>query len=101
MNLRKLGFAIGLSLVVPGSSAASSQGTETADVVVPQARHARDQGDMESLQALVRGARDEAMRTNSFDANLRTALLDACLIEAGHVHQNDKLVRQAALDGVA
>jgi tetratricopeptide (TPR) repeat protein len=96
-----LGFAIGLSLVVPASSAASSQGTETADVVVGHAWHARDRGDIESLQALVRGARDEAMRTNSFDANLRTAFLDACLIEAGHVHQNDKVVRQAAQDGVA
>jgi len=41
------------------------------------------------------------MRTNSFDANLRTAPLDACLIEAGHDHQNDKVAKQAAQDGLA
>jgi len=99
MNRVTLGLAMCLCMVVTAGTGVSAQ--ETADVVVRQARKARDKGDIESLQALIRSARDEATRTNSFDANLRTALLDACLVEAAHDHQNDKVVKQAAQDGVA
>lgn len=93
-----LGLAICLCTVVTAGTGVSQ---ETADVVILQGRLARDKGDIESLEALIRGARDEATRTNSFDANLRTALLYACLVEAAHDHQNDKVVKQAAQDGVA
>jgi len=74
---------------------------ETADVVIRQGRMARDKGDVESLQELVRRAGDEATKTNGFDANLRIALLSAFLVEAAHDRQNDKIAKQAAQDGVA
>ena len=94
MKTATIGLATCLCLVVSADTLVSGQ--ETADVVVRQARQARDKGDIESLQGLIRSARDEATRTNSFDANLRTALLDACLVEAAHDHQNDTVVKQAA-----
>jgi tetratricopeptide (TPR) repeat protein len=99
MKTAAIGLATCLCLVVSADPGVSGQ--ETADEVVRQARQARDKGDIESLQALIRSARDEVTRTNSFDANLRTALLDACLVEAAHDHQNDTVVKQAAQEGVA
>jgi tetratricopeptide (TPR) repeat protein len=99
MKTATIGLATCLCLVVSADSGASGQ--ETADLMLRQARHARDKGDIESLQALIRTARDEAARTNSFEANLGIAVLDACLVEAAHDHQNDKVVKQAAQDGVA
>jgi tetratricopeptide (TPR) repeat protein len=74
---------------------------ETSDAITLQARQARDKGDIGAPQTLIRNARDEAGRTNAFDANLRLALIDAWLCEAAHDHQDDKLVKQASQDGVA
>jgi tetratricopeptide (TPR) repeat protein len=74
---------------------------ELPEAVTVQARQARDRGDIETLHTLIRNARDEAARTNAFDANLRLALFDAWLCEAAHDHQDDKLVKRAAQDGVA
>lgn len=74
---------------------------ETSDAITLQAKQARDKGDIETLQTLIRNVRDEAARSNTFDANLRLALFDAWLCEAAHDHQNDKLVKQTAQDGVA
>jgi tetratricopeptide (TPR) repeat protein len=99
MNCVTLRLAMCLWMVVIAGTVVLAQ--ETSDAVFRQARQVRDKGDVESLQALVRAAQDEATRTNDFDANLRTTLLDACLIEAAQDHQNDKVVKQAAKDGVA
>jgi len=99
MNRVTLRFAIGLSMVVTAGSGVSAQ--EPADLVIRQGRLARDKGDIESLQALIHSADAESTRTNSFDANLRTALLDAYLVEAAHDHQNDIVVKQAAQGGIA
>jgi tetratricopeptide (TPR) repeat protein len=74
---------------------------ETPDAITVQARQARDRGDIETLQTLIRNVRDEIARSNTFDANLRLALFNAWLCEAAHDHQNDKLVKQTAQDGVA
>jgi tetratricopeptide (TPR) repeat protein len=57
-------------------------------------------GDTEALRTLIRNARDEAARTNMFDANLRLALFNSWLCEAARDHQDDKLAKQAAQDGV-
>ena len=86
MKTATIGLATCLCLVVSADTGAS--GREAADVVVRQARQALDKDEIESLQTLIRSTRDEA-RTNSFDANLRAAFLDACLVEAAHDHQKD------------
>jgi tetratricopeptide (TPR) repeat protein len=95
----KLQLAAFLCMVVTAGTGVSVQ--EATDVVIGQGKLARDSGDIASLQALIGRSRDQARRTNSFDDNLRTALLYACLVEAAHDHQNDKVVKQAAQDGVA
>ena len=74
---------------------------ETADAVMLQAKQARDQGDVAALQTLIRNAQGEAGPTRSFDANLRIASLNAWLVEAGLDHNNEKVVKQAAEDGIA
>jgi tetratricopeptide (TPR) repeat protein len=99
MKTVTLRLALCLYLAVFAGARTSAQ--EASDVAARQAKKARDQGDIEALQTLVRDARDEAARRNSFDANLRVAFFDAWLIEAAHDHQNDKVVKQAAQDGIA
>jgi tetratricopeptide (TPR) repeat protein len=99
MRTMTLRFAMCLFLALPLSTCAFAG--KTSDAITVQARQARDKGDIETLQMLIRNVRDEAARSNTFDANLRLALFDAWLCEAAHDHQDDKLVKQAAQDGIA
>lgn len=92
-------LAVCLSLVLSLGPCAFAR--EISDAITVQAKQARDKGDIETLQTLIQTVRDIAARSNSFDANLRLALFDAWLCEAAHDHQNDKLVKQTAQDGVA
>jgi tetratricopeptide (TPR) repeat protein len=80
----------------PGISAG-----ETVDAVTQQAREARDKGDVQTLQNLISGVQEEVSRTNAFEANLRLALFDSWLCEAAHDRQNDKILKEAAQNGVA
>jgi tetratricopeptide (TPR) repeat protein len=92
-------FAVFFCVAVTAGAGVSGQ--ETAAVAIRQGTIARDKGDIDSLRELVRNAGDLATKVNSFDANLRLALLSAFLVEAAHDHHDDKIVKQASQDGVA
>jgi tetratricopeptide (TPR) repeat protein len=85
----------------PFSSSRADAHVERAEVVTQQARQARDKGDIETLQRLIRSVREEVTRTNAFDANMQLALFDTWLCEAARDHQDSKVVKEAAQDGVA
>lgn len=67
---------------------------------VVAARKARDRASVEALQKAVASAREEAARTGGFEANLRLALFEVWLCEAAEAHNNNKLFKQAAQEGV-
>ena len=71
------------------------------DDVTTRARQARDRGDVDGLESLLKSAHEEASRTGSLDSYIRMALFADWLVEAAQDHQNDKLVKQAAEEGVA
>ena len=83
-------------LLCPSGSAG-----QKLDPSVEQARRARDKGDIVSLQTLIRTARDETVGANAFESNLRVALFNSWLCEAARDHQDDRVVKQAAQEGVA
>lgn len=69
--------------------------------VTARARQARDRGDVDALETLLRGAHEEAARSGNLDSYTRIAIFADWLVEAAQDHQNDKLVKQAAEEGVA
>jgi tetratricopeptide (TPR) repeat protein len=71
------------------------------DDVTTRARQARDRGDVDGLETLLKSAHEEASRTGSLDSYTRIALFADWLVEAAQDHQNDKLLKQAAEEGVA
>jgi tetratricopeptide (TPR) repeat protein len=70
-------------------------------VLLVSSKQARDRGDVDGLETLLKTAHDEASRTGSADSYIRIALFADWLIEAAQDHQNDKLVKHAAEEGVA
>jgi tetratricopeptide (TPR) repeat protein len=72
-----------------------------ADDVITRARQARDRGDVDGLETLLKSAHEEASRTGSPDSYIRIALFADWLVEAAQDHQNDKLVKQASEEGLA
>ncbi len=58
------------------------------DPALPQARRARDHGDVEALRVAAETVRSEASQKNSFDAYLRLALLEDWMCEAAYAHQD-------------
>lgn len=71
------------------------------DAEIIAARKARDGAVVEVLQETVARAKKAAAETNSFQAHLRLALFQTWLCEALESHQNKKLFKQAAEEGVA
>jgi cytochrome c-type biogenesis protein CcmH/NrfG len=71
------------------------------DAEIIAARKARDRAAVEELQETVARAKKAAAETNTFQAYLRLALFQTWLCEALESHQNKKLFKQAAEEGVA
>lgn len=65
------------------------------------ARKARDQADIGSLRRVIDAARTEAQQHETAEACERLAQFELWLCEAAHQHNEDKLIKQAAQDGVA
>jgi cytochrome c-type biogenesis protein CcmH/NrfG len=87
--------SIGLILIGAGHV----QAEENPDVVA--ARKARDSANIESLRALITKTQNEAQKSGKAEAYARLAQFDLWLCEAGHGHNDDKVIKQAAEDGVA
>jgi tetratricopeptide (TPR) repeat protein len=82
-------------LLFPGANALASLSDDPA---VLQARHARDQGDVEALHGATEAVR--ASNKSSFEAYLRLALFEDWMCEAADDHHDNKLVKQAAQAGI-
>ena len=63
-------------------------------------RKARDGSDVGTLRKAIDAARQHAQQTNTAEAYEQLALLNSWLCEAAHGQNDDKLIKQAAEDGV-
>jgi len=81
-------------VAVPGFARPADQTSPTA------ARHARDVGDVESLQKMIANARDQAAQKKDFANTVQLALLEDWMCEAAHSHNNDTAVKESAQAGV-
>jgi hypothetical protein len=72
---------------------------EQPEVIV--ARQARDSASIEGLQKIIAKAQKEATESNSFEGHLRLALFQSWLCEVAEAHKDEKLLKQAATDGIA
>jgi tetratricopeptide (TPR) repeat protein len=68
---------------------------------IVRARQARDRGDVDGLETLLKSAHEGASQTGSLDSYIRIAVFADWLVEAAQDHQNDKLIKRAAEEGVA
>ena len=102
MNIKRISLAFGgllanyLALQQPLHAQTKS---EQPDVVA--ARQARDSASVERLQKIIAKTQKEATETNGLDAYLRLGLFQVWLCEAADGHKDEKLVKQAATDGIA
>jgi tetratricopeptide (TPR) repeat protein len=80
-------------------SADAQVNDENSNIIA--ARKARDRALVKELQDIAAKAKKEADQTKSFDAYLRLALFQSWLCEAIESHQDNKLFKQAAEEGVA
>jgi tetratricopeptide (TPR) repeat protein len=78
-----------------------AQTTKSGQPEVIAARQARDNASVEGLQKIIARAQKEATETDSFDTYLRLALFQSWLCEAAEAQKNEKLLKQAATDGIA
>ncbi|HZQ24721.1 MAG TPA: tetratricopeptide repeat protein [Terriglobales bacterium] len=101
MNLRSVTFSIAVcaGLVLNVQLVAVSASENAPELA--SARRARDQADIAALSRLVEEASADARRQNTAAAYQRVAQLDLWLCEAGHVHNENKLIKKAAEDGIA
>jgi tetratricopeptide (TPR) repeat protein len=65
------------------------------------ARDARDLASVDELSAIIAREKHTATRNDTFDANVRLAVLNLWLCEAADVHKDEKLIKQAAQDGLS
>lgn len=86
-----------LVLFLAGASQAEAE--DNPEVVT--ARKARDQAEVESLRKVIDKGRSEAQQHETAEAYERLAQFELWLCEAAHGHNDDKLIKQAAEDGVA
>ncbi|HEY6293346.1 MAG TPA: tetratricopeptide repeat protein [Terriglobia bacterium] len=70
--------------------------TAVSDDHAEAARKARDSGDTEALHKLIDGARRQAEQQKSAASYQMLAQFDLWLCEAGHMHNDNKTVKQAA-----
>jgi tetratricopeptide (TPR) repeat protein len=64
------------------------------------ARDARDRASVDELSAIIAREKQAAKGNETFDANIRLAVLHLWLCEAAEVHKDNKVVKQAAQDGL-
>jgi tetratricopeptide (TPR) repeat protein len=103
MNIRRTIFVFGC-LLANYSALLEPLHAQTAKSEQPEviaARQTRDSASIEGLQKIIAKAQKEATETNSFDAYLRLALFQSWLCEASEAQKNEKLLKQAATDGIA
>lgn len=86
-------------LVLVLAAASSVKAEDSPEVVT--ARKARDQADVGSLRKVIEKARTEAQHHETAEAYERLAQFELWLCEAAHGRNDDKLIKQAAQDGVA
>lgn len=98
----RLGFvaivlcSLGFIAAAPGQAQ-----TENSSSELQAMRKARDSFNVPALQKAIDAARKQAQQKNTARAYEQLALLDFWLCEAGHGQNDDKLIKQAAGDGVA
>lgn len=63
-------------------------------------RKVRDRADVSTLRKAIDAARRQAQQTNTANASEQLAVLNSWLCEAAHEQNDDKLIKQAAEDGV-
>jgi tetratricopeptide (TPR) repeat protein len=73
-------------------------GNESPDLLA--LRKARDSADVPTLRKAIDAARQQAQQKNTASAYEKLALLNSWLCEAGHGQNDDKLIKQAAENGV-
>jgi tetratricopeptide (TPR) repeat protein len=103
MKIKLTTFIFGW-LLLQGLALLQPLHAETAKGEQPEviaARQARDRASVEGLQKIIARAQKEATETKSFDAYLRLALFQSWLCEAAEARKNEKLLKQAATDGIA
>ena len=87
--------SLGLTTAVP------SQGqTGTANSELVAMRKARDHADVAALRTAIDAAKQAARQKNTANAYEQVAQLDSWLCEAGHGQSDDKVIKEAAQDGV-
>jgi tetratricopeptide (TPR) repeat protein len=97
----RLGFvAIVLCSLGPIAAAPGHAQTENNDSALLAMRKARDSADVPALRKAIDVARQQAQQKNTAGAYEQLALLNFWLCEAGHGKNDDKLIKQAAEDGV-
>lgn len=74
--------------------------TETDSLDLVALRKARDSADVPTLRKAIDAARQLAQQKNTASAYEQLALLNSWLCEAGHGQNDDKLIKQAAENGV-
>ncbi len=84
--------------VFPESVTAETGGNQ---IEVIAAREARDRASVEELEGMIEKEKGAAKGNESFQINLRLALLQSWLCEAAEAHQNEKLIKQAAKEGLS
>src|SRR5437667_12280885 len=100
--MKKIIFVILISTIgFAGNWIHANAQTKHEDPEITAARRARDHAAVEELQKIVAKTKKEAVGKNSLDAYLHLALFQTWLCEALESHQDDKLFKQAAEDGVA
>lgn len=100
--MKKIILAISCFLFcVTGSHSAANAQTKVVDSEIAAARQARDRTSVGELQKIIARAKNEALKTNSFEVYLRLALFYSWLCEAIESSQDIKLFKQAAEEGVA
>ena len=82
-------------------STALLTGAQDDSSEVAIARRARDHADVETLRKTIDAARGPAGQKNNPASFERLALYNLWLCEAGHAQDNNKLIKQAAEDGLA
>jgi Flp pilus assembly protein TadD len=89
---------LGCLFTLPEFLTAGTNGNQAEPIA---AREARDRASVDELQTIIAQEKEAAKGNDNFDNNLRLALLQSWLCEAAEPHKNDKLIGQAAKEGLA
>lgn len=98
MTFQALAFCLVALLLAPPLARPAASNPE---LLIDQARAARDRADVPTLQGIAATTRKEAESNDSSQAYIHLALFEDWLCEAARVRQNNKLLKTAAEAGVA